>query len=182
MMDYKIVYSNRKTLAIEVSKNLEIIVRAPFYVNEKIIKEFVASHEKWIEKALNKAQQRINSAVRLQLCENQKKELKEKAQEIIFSKVEYYSKLMGLKPTSVKITSAKTRFGSCSAKNSLCFSYMLVFYPDAAVDYVVVHELCHLLEMNHSSRFWALVEKTIPDYKESRRWLRTQGKDLITRL
>ena len=81
-------------------------------------------------------------------------------------RVEYYSEKMGLYPTSVKITSAATRFGSCSGKNSICFSYRLMLYPPEAVDYVVVHELAHIKEKNHSARFYALVEMYMPDYRE----------------
>ena len=73
---------------------------------------------------------------------------------------------MHLYPSSVKVTSAKKRFGSCSAKNSLCFSLYLFDYPDKAIDYVVVHELAHIKEHNHSKRFWRVVENYLPDYKE----------------
>lgn len=87
-------------------------------------------------------------------------------------RVEYYSEKMGLYPTSVKITSAATRFGSCSGKNSICFSYRLMLYPPEAVDYVVVHELAHIKEKNHSARFYALVERYMPDYREREKLLK----------
>ena len=86
--------------------------------------------------------------------------------------VEKYSKLMGLKPSSVKITSAEKRFGSCSSKNGLCFSWRLLAYPTAAVEYVVVHELAHIKHHNHSAAFYALIEKYMPDYKERQRLLK----------
>lgn len=73
---------------------------------------------------------------------------------------------MDLYPKSIKITSAKTRFGSCSGDNRLCFSYLLMLYPKEAVDYVIVHELAHIKEHNHSKRFYKLIEKYMPDYKE----------------
>ena len=79
---------------------------------------------------------------------------------------------MGLRPAGVTITSARTRFGSCSAKGRLCFSWRLMQYPPEAIDYVVVHELAHLVHMNHGPEFYALIERYLPDYKARRKLLR----------
>lgn len=79
---------------------------------------------------------------------------------------------MNLYPTALKITSAKTRFGSCSGKDSICFSYLLMRYPDEAIDYVVVHELAHIKHKNHSKAFYTLIEKYLPDYKEREKLLK----------
>lgn len=79
---------------------------------------------------------------------------------------------MGVSPTGIKITSAKKRFGSCSGKNSLCFSFMLMQYPEEAVDYVVVHELAHIRHHNHSRDFYRFIEKYMPDYKEREKLLK----------
>ena len=79
---------------------------------------------------------------------------------------------MGVRPTGIRITAARTRFGSCSAKNRLCFSWRLMDYPDAVIDYVVVHELAHIVHKNHGPRFWELVERYMPDYKRRRAMLR----------
>lgn len=92
--------------------------------------------------------------------------LVERAREILPQRVAYYSGLMGLVPTGMKITSAQKRFGSCSGKDSLCFSWRLMLYPMEAVDYVVVHELAHIRHKNHSKAFYALVAQYLPDYKE----------------
>lgn len=97
---------------------------------------------------------------------------KEKAYEIVSEKVRVYSKLMGLSPHSVKITGALKRYGSCSYKNSICFSWRIVMAPFHIIDYVVVHELCHIKEKNHSQRFWGMVEKFVPDYRSKRAWLK----------
>ena len=94
------------------------------------------------------------------------KALKHAAECYIPLRVESYAKKMGVEPTGIKITTAKTRFGSCSAKNSLCFSCYLAMYDAKAIDYVIVHELAHIIEKNHSKRFYAVVEKYMPDYKE----------------
>ena len=88
-------------------------------------------------------------------------------------KVEHYAALMGVRPVGVTITAAKTRFGSCSAKNRLCFSLYLMRYPEDAVDYVVVHELAHIRHHNHSPAFYALVARFMPDYRRREALLRT---------
>ena len=86
--------------------------------------------------------------------------------------MQHYAKLMTLYPTGLKITSARTRFGSCSGKNSICFSWRLMDYPESAIDYVVVHELAHIAHKNHGPQFWALVERYLPDYRARRAMLR----------
>ena len=96
--------------------------------------------------------------------------------------VELWSRRTGLVPTGVKITAARTRYGSCSGKNSLCFSCFLADYPPRAVEAVVVHELCHRLEMNHSERFWKEVERVLPDYKLRKKWLRENGDRIMRRM
>jgi len=97
---------------------------------------------------------------------------KKMAGNILLQRVSYYSELMGVFPSSLKITNALKRYGSCSHKNSLCFSWRLVLAPPSIIDYVVVHELSHIMEKNHSKNFWRLVGKFIPDYKSKRVWLR----------
>ena len=94
------------------------------------------------------------------------KKFRESARIYLTARTEEYAKIMGLKFGRITITSAKTRFGSCSSKGNISYSYRLMLYPKAAIDYVVVHELAHLVEMNHSRRFYDIVEKVLPDYKE----------------
>ena len=93
-------------------------------------------------------------------------------------RVEYYASVMNVLPTAVKINGAKTRWGSCSAKKSLNFSWRLVMADDTVIDYVVVHELAHIAEMNHSTRFWAVVANILPDYKERQKRLKELQKRL----
>ncbi|MDD6276078.1 MAG: SprT family zinc-dependent metalloprotease [Clostridia bacterium] len=172
MIDYKIIRSDRKTLAIRVEQDLTITVRAPYFANDKIIAEAVKNNEKWIEKAIEAQRQKnLNRPI---LSEDDISALKEKAKRIIPERVEHFSKIMGLKPTSIKITSAQKRFGSCSSKNGLCFSYILMLYPPEAIDYVVVHELAHIKEHNHSPRFYAIIERYLPDYKHREKLLKNQ--------
>ena len=97
---------------------------------------------------------------------------KQNALPYLAARTEYFAALMELKPTGIKITSAQKRFGSCSGKNSICYSWRLMLYPPEAIDYVVVHELAHIVYKNHSAKFYALVVKYLPDYKEREKLLR----------
>lgn len=168
---YRIIRSDRKTASIEVDRTLNVTVRAPLFMPEAEIDRFVKSSAAWIEKAKSKQMNRARNAPP-EPDEQRTAELKQKAKEILPPKIRYFSGLTGLYPTSVKVTGAKTRFGSCSSKNAVCFSYRLMQYPDSAIDYVVLHELCHIKHHDHSRRFWALIEWYIPDYKSRRELLK----------
>lgn len=100
---------------------------------------------------------------------------KTRALEHITQRVGYYAQVTGLKYRSVRINNAATRFGSCGYKDTLNFSWRLVMAPARVVDYVIIHELMHLKQKNHSHKFWAEVAKIIPNYKEDERWLKQNG-------
>ena len=170
-MQYRLVRSKRKSLAIDVTKNLEIIVRAPLFLSKGKIERFVEEQEQWTEKAIEKIKEKQKNCPP-EPSEQQIKSLKERSRELLPERVKFYGELMGLAPSRVKITSAKTRFGSCSGKNNLCFSYRLMQYPEAAIDYVVVHELAHIKHKNHGKQFYALVGEYMPDYKEREKLLK----------
>lgn len=167
--DYKIIRSNRKTTAIEITKDCQILVRAPLFQSQKTIEKFLEEKTGWIEKALRKQALRDD---KFGVSETEKETLRQKAKEILPQKIEHFSALTGLCPTAVKITSAKTRFGSCSGKNSICFSLYLMQYPEAAIDYVVLHEIIHIKHHNHSQNFWNELQKYMPDYKKRRQLLK----------
>ncbi|MBP3496080.1 MAG: M48 family metallopeptidase [Clostridia bacterium] len=168
-MEYEIIRSKRRTLCLQIKRNGSVIVRAPFKTSERVIDDFVNKHTDWINKKLIS----VKSKKEYEATDKETVEkLKRQAKEIILPRVSYFSKIMGVFPERVSINSAKTRFGSCSSKKSLNFSYRLVFYPPEAIDYVCVHELAHLTEMNHSKKFWAIVEKYLPDYKERKKLLK----------
>lgn len=162
-MNIKIIRSNRKTMSLSVDNELNAVVRAPFFVTEKAVDDFVNANKDWLDRAVKNKEQQLK---RYNLPAEEINRLVNLAKEVIPHKVEYYSSMMNLKPTGVKITKAKTRFGSCSPKNNLCFSCFLMTYPDEAVDYVVVHELAHIKYRNHSKEFYNLIEQYLPDYKE----------------
>lgn len=169
-MDYTLIRSDRRTLAIQISREALVVVRAPRRCPLREIEAFVAGRRAWIEK--HQALQRQRLAARPEPDEAEKAALIARAKAVLPGRVAYFAKLMDLKPQGVSITGAKKRFGSCSGKNRLCFSWRLMQYPDPAVDYVVVHELAHLTHKNHGPDFYALVASVLPDHKARRALLR----------
>ncbi len=184
-MNIEIIKSKRKTLAIEVKKDLRVIVRAPLFVSNKDIQKFVAEKSVWIENAIEKVKVR-NEQKKQNLVQKFTAEeihsLADKALEVIPKRVEYYAKIMGVTYGRITIRNQVSRWGSCSAKGNLNFNCLLMLCPAEVMDYVVVHELCHLKEMNHSKKFWSLVERFCPEYKQHKKWLKEQGNELIGRL
>lgn len=156
-------------MSLEVTLKGTLVVHAPLKMSEKTIDEFVNKYSAWAEEKLKIAKKRADKNNEITANEEF---LRESAKSIIPILVEKYSEIMGLKPTSVKITSAERRFGSCSAKNGLCFSYRLMAYPKEAVEYVVVHELAHIKHHNHSKAFYNLIERYMPDYKNRQKMLK----------
>ncbi|MGN1094768.1 MAG: M48 family metallopeptidase, partial [Eubacteriales bacterium] len=146
-----VIRSRRKTLSLEVTKDAKALIRAPIRMRDTDIHAFVNKHEKWLSEHIKRRKER--NALESSYPET-REELFEKARRIIPLKVSHYAGIMGIYPTGVRITGASTRFGSCSAKNSLCFSYRLMMYPEKAVDYVVIHELSHIIHHNHGKDFW----------------------------
>lgn len=172
MLEYQLIRSKRKTLALYVRRDGRIEVRAPLRTSKTYIDDFVLKKQDWIESTRSKlsARQTVKKTVRLTAKEELR--YKEQAKEYLQQKSLYYSYRMGLNPGAVKINSAKTRWGSCNRKGDINFTYRLLFAPEELIDYVVVHELAHLKEMNHSPKFWSVVEQTLPDYKARRKRLR----------
>ena len=168
-MDYEVIYSDRRTLSLSV-KDARLIVRAPKKTPKEKIEKAIKEHLPWIEKHIEKQKIKRQSHPELTACEEA--ELRKLAKKILPLKTAKYAEIMGLKYGRITITGAKTRFGSCSSKGNISYSFRLMSYPDEAIDYVVVHELAHLVEMNHSSRFYKIIEQVIPDYKERKKLLK----------
>ncbi len=164
----KIIRSKRRSISVEISPELEVIVRAPLRMKQKDIDDFIEAHRDWIEKHIEIRSQRLANRPP-EIDEYEIADLKCRAKEILPSKVAYFSALMGVEPASVKITSAKKRLGSCSSVNGICFSYRVMMYPEDIIDYVVIHELAHIKEHNHSKHFYDIVSKYCPDYKDRER-------------
>jgi len=170
MEPYELIRSRRRTLALEITADGRLLVRAPDRLAKNRIDAFVNAHAAWIEKHL--AAQRQKAASRPPAPTPAEVEaLKARAKAVLPGRVAYWSKKMGVAPAGFKVTTARKRYGSCSGKNSLCFSCFLMNCPEEAVELVVVHELCHIREKNHGPGFYALLERYLPDWRERKKLL-----------
>ena len=160
-MKYQIVRSGRRTLALEMKKDGSLLVRAPYAATEKDIEELVSSHHDWIEK--HRAHIEARSLPPLTVSEE--RSLRARALADLPARTARWAERMGITYAGVKITAAKHRFGSCSSRGGISYSYRLMQFPEEVIDYVVVHELAHRRQMNHSSAFYAIVAEYLPDYK-----------------
>ena len=167
-MKYEIIYSKRKTISFTI-KNGNLIIRAPFGTKKDKIEKLITDHKSWIDKGILKSK---TIAEKEEISAEEEKRLRKESKKILKEKMDHYSNIMGVKYGRITITGAKTRFGSCSSKGNISFSFRLMQYPEDAIDYVVVHELAHLIELNHSPRFWAVVASVFPDYKSRRKILK----------
>ncbi len=177
-MQYKIIRTDRKSVALQI-KNGEIIVRAPLKMKEEDINAFVLKHKNWIEKQLK---QNLKANSQPKLTKEEIDDLAEKALKIIPERVKYYALKMGVTYGNITIRNQKTRWGSCSSKKNLNFNCLLMLAPIEVLDSVIVHELCHLKEMNHSKRFYNEVLRVYPDYYKWHNWLKENGSSLIRRM
>ena len=168
-MKYKLELSKRRSISISV-KHGELLVKAPLGTSVERVEAVISKHQKWIEKHMNTEKKR--ELLEAALTDEKIAELKRLARTYLVEKTARYSQIMGLKYGRITITSAKTRFGSCSSKGNISCSYRLMLYPEAAREYVVVHELAHLVHMDHSPAFYALIERYLPDYKSRRKLLK----------
>ncbi len=171
METYELIRSRRRTLALEITPDCRVLVRAPMNASQASIRAFVDAHERWLRTHLEQQRQRMATAPPPPTPADIEV-LKAKARAILPQKVAQWSRKTGLIPTGLKITTARKRYGSCSGKNSLCFSCFLMECPEAAIDLVVVHELCHIREKNHGPRFYALLEQILPDWKTRKKLLK----------
>ncbi|MCL1917485.1 MAG: M48 family metallopeptidase [Peptococcaceae bacterium] len=219
MSDYTLIRSKRKTVALYITKDANVQVRAPLKMPKAEIDRFVASKERWIRKHLAVREQNLKDKGTFTVSYGSKvlmrgqeypiiaregnragldgegfylppglsaEEIKRitiqiykrVAKNFLMRKVIDFAKVTGLAPTAVKVNSAKTRWGSCSTRNSLNFSWRLIMMEDDIIDYVVVHELAHIKEHNHSDRFWAVVRSVLPDYVHRKAKLKDMQKRL----
>ena len=175
-LTYRLVRSSRKTLAIQILPDGEVVVRAPMGMPAADIDRFVAQKRSWIEKHLPKAQPQPK------FTDEQLRELAERARTDLPERVRHFAPLVGVTYGNITIRNQRTRWGSCSGRGNLNFNCLLMLVPDSVRDYVVVHELCHRKEMNHSARFWAEVERVLPDYRKHLDWMREHGQAIIGRM
>ena len=181
-MEYELIKSRRRTIAVQVQHG-RVIVRAPNRTPRREIDAFVNQHEKWIEAHLEKEREELAAAQLVEkLSREEREDLYRRAKEYLPDRVEYYAAMLGVCPGRITVRCQRTRWGSCSTKKNLNFNCLLMLTPQEVIDAVVVHELCHLKEMNHSERFYALVRKLYPEYDRWNRWLKENGKLLLARV
>ena len=179
MLPYRLVRSDRKTICLEIDRDGEVIVRAPKRMSVQQIERFVADKSAWLQKhlAMRAAQPKERA-----LTSEEIDLLTARANEVLPPLVAQYAAVLGVTYNRVTVRHQKTRWGSCSSQGNLNFNCLLMLVPPAVCEYVVVHELCHRKELNHSPRFWAEVACVMPDYRQHERWLKANGGALIRRL
>lgn len=175
--------SMRKTLEVEVSSDGRIIVRAPARLTEAEIEDFILSKADRLEKYLRESALRREKMSSLKLFTDEEiNEMADRALKIIPERVRYYAPLIGVNYGKITIRNQKTRWGSCSANGNLSFNCLLTAMPPEVLDSVVVHELCHLKQMNHSKAFYSEVYRAFPEYDRWTKWLKENGRDYIIRM
>ena len=174
----QVIRCRRKSVGIRVTDEGGVIVRAPLRTSTAEIRRILESKRDWIEKALSRVQERESEP---KLTDAEIKALARRAKAEIPPRVEARARQIGVSYGRIAIRCQKTRWGSCSAKGNLNFNCLLMLCPEDVLDYVIVHELSHRKELNHSTRFWAEVERVLPDYRKPLKWLKTDGQGIIGR-
>jgi len=212
--EYTLLRSSRRTLALEITADAKLLIRAPQWARVHTIEHLLVEKEAWIRKRLSEANARLQKAPKTTLEsgdtilflgekksvffiagtqkpflekgmvflgeENNLKLVLEQwyraqAKTILPEKITHYANEIGKTPRPFRITGAEKRWGSCSSSGYLNFSWRLLMAPEWVIDYVVAHETAHILEMNHSPRFWKQLEKLFPNFREAKRWLKEHG-------
>lgn len=168
---YKIIRSRRRTVSLQIDREGRLIVRAPHRADEEIIHDFISKKRAWIEKNQAIAKQQKARAAQVSLSEG-KEYYRKKAFLTIKPLVEQYAFKIGVEVRNIKITSGRRVWGSCSGQGNVNFNWRLILTPPQIIDYVVIHEIAHILARNHSRKFWAKVQVYCPQYKLARKWLR----------
>lgn len=170
---YNLIRAKRKTLALRVEDDGLITVRAPLRMSAVEIDRFVEGHSEWLLSRLKAVESRRQ--MKRRYTEQERTAGKKWARNVILQKCQKFGEEMEVDYAMVSIREQKTRWGSCSSKGNLNFNWKLILMPEEILDYVVVHELAHRKEMNHSPAFWSIVEQVLPDYKNRREWLKKNG-------
>ena len=179
----KVIRSKRKTAAIQVMAQGNVVVRVPMLMDDADIMEMVRRNADWIrrQKKRLESKRQLEEKEVIKLTDREKKMLADKAKNVFKEKVSRAAKKMQVSYGRVTIRMQKTRWGSCSYEGNLNFNCLLMLAPEEVQDYVVFHELCHRKQMNHSKEFWSEVEKVCPDYKKQKKWLKDHGDEIMRR-
>ena len=175
------VRSSRKTLAVQIRADGTVIARAPLRMPKDRILYFLSEKASWIRMQQGRMQDRENmrQQARIHLDAAQEKELRERAKSVLAQRTAYFARQVGVTYGRITVRDQKTRWGSCSQTGNLNFNFRLILAPPEVLDYVVVHELCHRRQMNHSAQFWQEVAQVLPDYRKRTAWLTENGWRLM---
>lgn len=169
----EVIRSGRRTVSLQIKEDGSLQLRIPYMTSIDAAMDFAARHEVWIADRYKKVIE--DQENKPHYSESEKNEYKKKLRPVLEHRAAFYAELMGVDYGRISVRDQKTRWGSCSARGNLSFNWKLALVPPDILDYVVVHELAHRLEMNHSARFWAQVERVLPDYRARRAWLKEYG-------
>lgn len=176
----EVIYSDRRSLGLEIQADGRCVARVPHGIANAQVTAFLKDRQEWIVEKwfqMKERQRQRENLPKPDYLDNPalEKQYRKEAKLRLKDRVDYYAPIMGVTYDRIAVKAAKTRWGSCSAQGNLNFHWKLILMPQEVLDYVVVHELAHRKEMNHSPRFWAEVEKILPDYKIRRKWLKENG-------
>lgn len=174
-MEYRLIRSGRKSISIRICQNGQIEVRAPLSCPADQIGEILEKKKAWIERNRTRQKEQARLRGKNRLSPEEEKAAKEEAYCRLAERTAWYARNMGVSYGKITVREQKTRWGSCSSRGNLNFNWKLVCMPPEILDYVVVHELAHRKEMNHSKAFYEIVASVLPDYRERERWLREHG-------
>lgn len=179
-----LVRSSRKTLAVQIRADGTVIARAPLRMPKDRILCFLSEKASWIRMQQGRMQERekMRQQARIHLDAAQEKELRERAKSVLAQRTAYFARQIGVTYGRITVRDQKTRWGSCSQTGNLNFNFRLILAPLEVLDYVVVHELCHRRQMNHSAQFWQEVAQVLPDYRKRKAWLTENGWRLMGEL
>ena len=183
MIAYRVIRSARKTLQVEIRPDGEVLVRSPQYLSDAEIRRFVETKADWIVQHIARVKAGAQQAADMErLSMEDIRRLADEAAIDIPERVRRFAPVVGVRYGRITIRNQKSKWGSCSSRGNLNFNCLLMLAPPSVRDYVVVHELCHLIELNHSKRFWNLVAGVLPGYKNEEKWLKTQGMLIMRRM
>ncbi|MBD5489105.1 MAG: M48 family metallopeptidase [Lachnospiraceae bacterium] len=182
-LPYTLIRSNRRSFSISIAPDGQITVRVPMRATQKEISHLLIEKRIWIVTKYLEVQEKQRNRPVSELTDTQRFALEKRyitaAKEYFPKRVAHFQQFTGGSYNRITIRDQKTRWGSCSARGTLSFNWRLMLAPPAILDYVVVHELCHLTHMNHSAAFWQKVESVYPDYRTARKWLKDHGQELV---
>jgi predicted metal-dependent hydrolase len=179
-MEYKVevIKSLRRSVVLTV-KNGRIIVKAPVGFSDRKIKAFLDTKRSWIDKRLKEFEESKNVP---KLTSEEIEKLRNETYNIVNDFADKYSKIIGVSFNKITVKKQRSIWGSCSTKRNLNFNLLLSLMPKEIIEYVVIHELCHLKEMNHSNKFWRLVKTYCKNCEYCKKWLKVEGNKMLNKI